>query len=182
MKQSIISVDNDDVDLDLRDMKLDEEGNRVEGNEKDKQSLTFVEYKKMVNRIVRYIRSEETVDDPAMRQGDVEDWTLDSYSDEIEEAEIVPFMNKVQMVIERLIHCDRILLVHTEAAENKDRLIEVHPNYDLEADISKIAKDREQELKEDTEKERKRKEREEIKRQQAAAEAGGEEAMQEVES
>jgi len=173
LKQSIISVDNEDIRLDIRDMKIDEEGEVMEDDgEKADNSLTFQEYTQMVNKLVRRIRQEETPDSPGVRQEEAENFLLDEYSGQLDEADIVPFMEKVQCVIERLIHVDRILLVHTEAEENKDRVIEVHPNYDIETDLSTHTKKADRETQEDMERAARKKARDEaLEQKRVAAEA-----------
>jgi len=137
LKKSIINVDTDDVhfedELDDEDAKKDEM--EVEPMEDEpKFTINYEEYIKTAKAIVFRVRSEGH--SAAMVQREIEKQILEDLYEEdklTDETELLAAQAKLTFVIRRLIEVDNILLIRKNAEEDKDRLLEVHPNYDMDA-------------------------------------------------
>ncbi|XP_065350036.1 DNA replication licensing factor Mcm6 [Cloeon dipterum] len=154
MNKSIIRVEQPDVNLDEdEEMEVDqpaeETAEDTEGAEeppataappKEKQKISYDEYKKVSNMIVAYMRSKETESDgeasEGLKRSDVINWYLEHIGDDIEdEDELLARKFTIEKVIDRLTYHDQILIPLTagemgeKSAPTDDPLLVVHPNY-----------------------------------------------------
>jgi len=139
LKQSIITVDQGQMALGMDDDE--EEGeDKVEPAEKaeimeeeEEQKTAQIRYDEYINTancIVRRIRRNE---EKKMKQADLEKKVIeDLYEPGSLEGEddLKVAMVKLQFVIQRLIQTDNILLIIKDDKNDKERVLEVHPNYD----------------------------------------------------
>jgi len=159
LKKSIISVDSPDVALD--DFGYEGQDNEAEaggandsmmGGEDDddktaqKASVTYSEYVKITNQIVAHIRRQalEKDDDGELLPPHLDESKLDNwYSAQLmaahEDEDTGDLADKIsakiktfRFVVERLIKADKILI--RTRNEDGSSVLEVHPNYDPEAD------------------------------------------------
>merc|ERR1712118_406864 len=99
-----------------------------------KFTINYEEYIKTAKAIVFRVRSEGH--NAAMKQRDIEKQILEDLYEEdklTDESELLAAQAKLTFVIRRLIEIDNILVIRKSADEDKDRMLEVHPNYDMDA-------------------------------------------------
>lgn len=137
LKKSIINVDTEVVAFEdeLDDEEQEKDAMEVEPMEDEpKFSINYEEYIKTAKAIVFRVRSEGH--NAAMMQRDIEKQILEDLYEEgslTDEKELLAAQAKLTFVIRRLIEVDNILLIRKTAPEDKDRMLEVHPNYDMDA-------------------------------------------------
>merc|ERR1719376_575777 len=139
LKQSIINVDQGEVKFEDEEDEvpdvMDTEP-REDEEEEEKFSIKYQEYIDTAKAIVYRIRSEGWKN--SMQQSDIENEVLkDLYEqDKLSDTrELRGAQAKLTFVIRRLIEVDKILLISKSdpSGEDKDRWLEVHPNYDIDA-------------------------------------------------
>lgn len=133
LKKSIITVDQGNVDFD-EDEDEEQVENKMEVDEEEgeeKFSITYEEYIKTARAITYRIRRED--EGEGVKQSIMEDLVIkDSYTENELEGEdaLLKASAKLTFVIKRLIEVDNILLIRSNAEEERERFLEVHPNYD----------------------------------------------------
>eukprot|EP00492_Amphilonche_elongata_P005390 TRINITY_DN75_c0_g1_i1.p1 TRINITY_DN75_c0_g1~~TRINITY_DN75_c0_g1_i1.p1 ORF type:complete len:520 (-),score=139.08 TRINITY_DN75_c0_g1_i1:27-1586(-) len=137
LKQSIINVDQGEVKFEDEEDEvpdiMDTEP-REDEEEEEKFSIKYQEYIDTAKAIVYRIRAEGWKN--SMLQSEIENEVLkDLYEQDLltDERELRGAQAKLTFVIRRLIDVDKILLIAKGADEEKDRMLEVHPNYDVDA-------------------------------------------------
>merc|ERR1712217_899357 len=97
----------------------------------DKFSITYEEYISSARAITYRIRLDD--EGEGVRQADMETKVLSDLHDEEnldDEDALLKAQAKLSFVIKRLIEVDSILLIRRDAEEERERYLEVHPDYD----------------------------------------------------
>eukprot|EP00494_Astrolonche_serrata_P032768 UN33037 len=138
LKQSIITVDQGEVEMEEGEEDAEMDGDAMDEENEDKNETKFVvkyeEYLKTSNLIVRMIRRNDNGE--GVQQKDIESFAMTNLYEDTEFStteEMKNCMAKLSFIIKRLIEIDHILLVRKPSEVEKERFLEVHPNYDEES-------------------------------------------------
>ncbi|XP_018912680.1 LOW QUALITY PROTEIN: DNA replication licensing factor Mcm6 [Bemisia tabaci] len=103
--------------------------------QKKKLTVSYEEYIAITNMLAAYMRKEEELRTAAggegVRRSEVVNWYLEQVEDQIEsEDDLVEKKVFIDKILDRLIYHDGVILpLTTDAADDTDPLIVVHPNY-----------------------------------------------------
>ncbi|KAG9758130.1 hypothetical protein KCU75_g11552, partial [Aureobasidium melanogenum] len=155
LRQSIISVEKDDIDIDDENIdqlqediiaaaEQDEEQDAIMGDDapvpRQKTTITAEEYREMVNSLVSRVYTDHEQDEDGVEEEELVLWYTETREQDIESAEGIQAMaDKTRKVLKRM---DNILLrirgevredeSGTSPTQNERLLYIVHPNCDIE--------------------------------------------------
>lgn len=121
--------------------------------QKKKIELPFVEYKRLSNLLVMYLRQQEQRQQKlGVKQIDIINWYVQQKVEQenITDVESLTTVTKtIRLIIQRLLKIDHVLLElkqRPKPATDSDRLLYVHPNYNVEdSDTRGLADESQQE-------------------------------------
>ncbi|CAD0095041.1 unnamed protein product [Aureobasidium vineae] len=157
LRQSIISVEKDDIDIDDEDIdqlqadiiaaaEQDEEQDAIMGDDapstKQKTVITAEEYREMVNSLVSRVYADDKQDGDGVGEEDLLNWYAESREEDLESPEAIEAMkDKTRKVLKRMLKDNILLRVRgevianesgTSSAQKEKLLYIVHPNCDVE--------------------------------------------------
>merc|ERR1740129_1362753 len=104
-----------------------------------KAKITFQEYQKIGYMLTKYLADKEEAHEE-VKEEDLIAWYMETVEEDIQnEAQLVEQQHLVQMIINRMINKDRVILVYREsdnALRPEGRVLVKHPNYPVGERIS----------------------------------------------
>ena len=151
LQKSIVNIEAEPVELeavpdsedeDISGMDVDGEPSQEPAAEpvaplKEKMILTFEEYRRITDLMVRYLRQKEVEagdeEVPEVSQGMLISWFIENVDDLETEEEVEQREKILAAVIRKLVERENILLVVSDSPDGsvEDRILSVHPNYVL---------------------------------------------------
>ncbi|THX90510.1 DNA replication licensing factor mcm6 [Aureobasidium pullulans] len=155
LRQSIISVEKDDIDIDdensadlLEQVMAEAEEDATMGDDEEptpqpqKIRLTQDEYRVLINILVSRIYSDQETDEDGVEENDLVTWYCEQKEDELESPEaMVQMADLIRKVLKRMVRDNILMRIRGEGLadeageglEQSERIIYVvHPNCDVE--------------------------------------------------
>ncbi|KAG9691456.1 MCM-domain-containing protein, partial [Aureobasidium melanogenum] len=157
LRQSIISVEKDDIDIDDENIdqlqediiaaaEQDDEQDAIMGDDapvpRQKMTITAEEYREMVNSLVSRVYTDHEQDEDGVEEEELVLWYTETREQDIESAEGIQVMaDKTRKVLKRMVKDNILLRIRGEVREdesgtsptqNERLLYIVHPNCDIE--------------------------------------------------
>lgn len=139
LMQSIVTIDDGLVqDEDITENNIEDEDQSIKKDPKKidvkKQtnvslSLNYSEYKKIATVIICHCINND--EGEGVIQNKLEKWTMADITNEVHQREnLIKIQGKIEFVFERLIIHDGILLIRVNSDNKKERILELHPNFE----------------------------------------------------
>jgi len=106
--------------------------------EHEQITISYNAYIQNANLIVYHIKKSEESENEGLKQGTIENIMMKEKIEETENAnELEKFHKILRFIIHRLIEVDHILLIKKDSNNVEDRILIVHPNYDIDSHNTK---------------------------------------------